>query len=117
MAHRQIGQIFVDLGFLGEPELEKLLGQTIITSDGTTLLGADDKAGVAVIMTAIEHLNNNPDIKHGPIRVVGHLVEDPPGLPPLADLSHGHVAHQVPRNPCSSGVFLKMNIVHQCRPL
>ncbi len=52
------------------PQLKALKGKTIITSDGTTLLGADDKAGVAVIMTAIEHLNNNPDIKHGPIRVV-----------------------------------------------
>lgn len=50
--------------------LAKLKSKTIITSDGTTLLGADDKAGVAVIMTAASHLMANPDIKHGPIRVV-----------------------------------------------
>ena len=52
------------------PELKELKGKTIITSDGTTLLGADDKAGVAVIMTVADHLMKNPDIKHGPIRVV-----------------------------------------------
>lgn len=52
------------------PELANLAGKTIITSDGTTLLGADDKAGIAVIMTVAAHLMANPDIKHGPIRVV-----------------------------------------------
>ncbi len=51
------------------PGLKKCIGQTIITSDGTTLLGADDKAGVAAIMTVIETLQENPDIKHGPIRI------------------------------------------------
>jgi tripeptide aminopeptidase len=50
-------------------ELGRLLGQTIITSDGTTLLGADDKAGVAVIMEAAAHLREHPQIEHGPIRV------------------------------------------------
>jgi len=44
-------------------------GQTLITTDGTTLLGADDKAGVTEIMCAMEHLINNPEIKHGKIRV------------------------------------------------
>lgn len=44
-------------------------GQTLITTDGSTLLGADDKAGIAEIMTAMEHLINNPSIKHGRIRV------------------------------------------------
>ena len=44
-------------------------GQTLITTDGTTLLGADDKAGITEIMTAMEYLINNPDIKHGEIRV------------------------------------------------
>ena len=52
------------------PELAALKGKTIITSDGTTLLGADDKAGIAAIMTAAEYLINHPEIKHGPIRVV-----------------------------------------------
>ncbi|MFH1277255.1 MAG: peptidase T [Candidatus Eisenbacteria bacterium] len=50
--------------------LEGLAGKTLITSDGTTLLGADDKAGVANIMTAAAKLMADPDIEHGPIRVV-----------------------------------------------
>jgi len=44
-------------------------GQTLITTDGTTLLGADDKAGITEIVTAMEYLINNPEIKHGEIRV------------------------------------------------
>lgn len=52
------------------PELATLKGKTIITTDGTTLLGADDKSGIAVIMTAADHLISHPDIKHGPIRIV-----------------------------------------------
>ncbi len=44
-------------------------GQTLITTDGTTLLGADDKAGITEIVTAMEYLINNPEIKHGKIRV------------------------------------------------
>jgi tripeptide aminopeptidase len=51
------------------PELTKYTGQELITTDGTTLLGADDKAGVAVIMTAMEYLSAHPEIKHGRIRV------------------------------------------------
>jgi len=50
--------------------LAQLKGKTLITTDGTTLLGADDKSGVAVIMTAIDHLQSHPEIKHGPIRIV-----------------------------------------------
>jgi tripeptide aminopeptidase len=49
------------------PDLKKLLGHNIITTDGTTLLGADNKAGIAEIITAIAHLKANPDIKHGDI--------------------------------------------------
>lgn len=45
------------------------VGQTLIVTDGTTLLGADDKAGIAEIVTAMEYLINNPDIKHGEIKV------------------------------------------------
>ncbi len=52
------------------PELVALKGKTIITSDGTTLLGADDKAGIAVIMTAADEIIKNKNIKNGPIRVV-----------------------------------------------
>jgi len=51
------------------PELEKYKGQTLITTDGTTLLGADDKAGVAEIMTAIQYLVEHPEIKHGSVHV------------------------------------------------
>lgn len=51
------------------PELNNYIGHTLITTDGTTLLGADNKAGIAEIMTAMEFLLNNPDIKHGKLRV------------------------------------------------
>lgn len=51
------------------PELASYKGHTLITTDGTTLLGADDKAGIAEIMTAMHHFIQNPDIKHGKIRV------------------------------------------------
>src|SRR5690625_4299269 len=51
------------------PELPSYKGHTLMTTDGTTLLGADNKAGIAEIMTAVEYLINNPDIKHGKIRV------------------------------------------------
>lgn len=51
------------------PNLKNYVGDTLITTDGTTLLGADDKAGVAEIMTAVEYLVNHPEIKHGKIRV------------------------------------------------
>lgn len=50
--------------------LAELKGKTLITSDGTTLLGADDKAGVAVIMTAAAHLLADRNLKHGPVRIV-----------------------------------------------
>lgn len=51
------------------PELKKVAGHTLVTTDGTTLLGADDKAGVAEIMTAMAYLIRHPEIKHGKIRV------------------------------------------------
>jgi len=51
------------------PSLKNYKGQTLITTDGTTLLGADDKAGVAEIMTAMNYLIQHPEIKHGKIRV------------------------------------------------
>ncbi|MGQ1889844.1 peptidase T [Thermophagus sp. OGC60D27] len=51
------------------PELKKYIGQDIITTDGTTLLGADDKAGVTAIVSAMEYLVKHPDIKHGKIRI------------------------------------------------
>jgi tripeptide aminopeptidase len=64
------------------PELNQLHGRTIITSDGNTLLGADDKAGLAVIMELAAHLQEQPEISHGPVRVlftcdeeIGHGVD------------------------------------------
>jgi tripeptide aminopeptidase len=51
------------------PEMKKYIGHTLITTDGTTLLGADDKAGVAEIMAAIEVLAHRPEIPHGTIKV------------------------------------------------
>ena len=52
------------------PSLKKFIGSDIVTSDGTTLLGGDDKAGIAVIMTAIDTLIRDPSIKHGTIKIV-----------------------------------------------
>ncbi len=51
------------------PELANFVGHTLIHTDGTTLLGADDKAGVAEIMTAAQYLMAHPEIKHGKIRL------------------------------------------------
>ena len=65
------------------PELAFFKGHTLIHTDGTTLLGADDKAGVAEIMTAAEYLLTHPEVKHGKIRIgftpdeeVGGLAKD-----------------------------------------
>lgn len=67
---------FIELGQSGYtldpaefPNLNNYLGQTLVTTDGTTLLGSDDKSGIAEIMTAIEYLVAHPEIKHGEIRV------------------------------------------------
>ena len=53
----------------GNPELKDMIGFDIITTDGTTLLGADDKAGIAEIMDAMNYLVTHPEVKHGTIRV------------------------------------------------
>ena len=52
------------------PDLAEQIGNDIVTASGTTLLGADNKAGVAAIMTAVGHLLQNPDIPHGKIRIL-----------------------------------------------
>ena len=64
------------------PELKQQIGNDIITTDGTTLLGADNKAGIAEIMDAVNYFVSNPDVKHGKIRIlftpdeeVGHGVD------------------------------------------
>lgn len=61
-------------------ELKKCIGDTIITTDGTTLLGADDKAGIAAIMTTLEILKETPDIPHGEIKI---------GFTPDEETGHG----------------------------
>ncbi|RZJ31423.1 MAG: peptidase T [Flavobacterium sp.] len=63
-------------------------GQTLITTDGTTLLGADDKAGITEIVSAMEHLIKNPDIKHGKIRV---------GFTPDEEIGRGAHKFDVPK--------------------
>jgi tripeptide aminopeptidase len=64
------------------PDLAKLVGKTIVTTDGTTLLGGDDKAGVAVIMEAAQRLLESPQLPRGPVRIcftcdeeIGHGVD------------------------------------------
>lgn len=59
----------VDLSAEEFPSLLNYKGQTLITTDGTTLLGADDKSGIAEIMTAMDYLIKHPEIKHGKVRV------------------------------------------------
>jgi len=58
------------------PELGARVGHDIVTSDGTTLLGADDKAGIAEIMTAVAHLARSPEREHAPIRVAFTVDEE-----------------------------------------
>jgi tripeptide aminopeptidase len=62
------------------PELMKYIGQELIVTDGNTLLGADDKAGIAAIMTAVETLVTHPEIKHGTIKI---------GFTPDEEVGHG----------------------------
>ena len=68
------GGITIDAA--GNPALADLVGTQVITTDGTTLLGADDKAGIAEIMNAVEHLLKHPEIKHGEVRVVFTVDEE-----------------------------------------
>ena len=75
--NRQMGIVLSPREF---PELEKYKGQILITTDGTTLLGADDKAGVAEIMAALEVLAAHPEIEHGVIKV---------GFTPDEEVGHG----------------------------
>jgi tripeptide aminopeptidase len=67
------GEIALDSGSVIRPEesaqLEHHVGHELITTDGTTLLGADDKAGIAEIMAAVEYLHAHPELEHGPVKV------------------------------------------------
>lgn len=68
------------------PEMLSHLGETFITTDGTTLLGADDKAGVAEIMTAVEYIVSHPEMEHGEIRI---------GFTPDEEIGRGVAAFDV----------------------
>jgi len=57
------------IDFANNPVLKDMIGMDIITTDGTTLLGADDKAGIAEIMDALQYLKAHPEIKHGTIKI------------------------------------------------
>ncbi|OXM15100.1 peptidase T [Paenibacillus herberti] len=76
--NRELGVILSPRDF---PELAGYVGQTLITTDGTTLLGADDKAGIAEIMTAMAYLASHPEIPHGRIRI-GFLPDEEIGRGP-----------------------------------
>ena len=70
------------------PEMLHYIGKTLITTDGTTLLGADDKAGVAEIMDAVQYIVAHPEFKHGPIRI---------GFTPDEEIGRGVVKFDVKR--------------------
>ena len=70
------------------PEMLRYKGQTLITTDGTTLLGADDKAGVAEIMNAVEYLAGHPEFRHGPVKI---------GFTPDEEIGRGVVKFDVKR--------------------
>ncbi len=70
------------------PELLHYVGQTLITTDGTTLLGADDKAGVAEIMHAVQYMAEHPEFKHGPVKI---------GFTPDEEIGRGVVKFDVAR--------------------
>lgn len=70
------------------PEMKRYTGGTIITTDGTTLLGADDKAGIAEIMWAAQYLMEHPEIKHGEIKI---------GFTPDEEIGRGVVKFDVAR--------------------
>ena len=70
------------------PEMLHYVGQTLITTDGTTLLGADDKAGVAEIMQAVQYMVEHPEFKHGPVKI---------GFTPDEEIGRGIVKFDVPR--------------------
>lgn len=62
-----------------DPELETCVGHDLVTASGTTLLGADDKSGVAAIMTAVERMRRDPSLVHGPVRI-GFTTDEEVGM-------------------------------------
>lgn len=75
------------------PYLARYVGETVITTDGTTLLGADDKAGVAEVMTAVAYLRSHPEVGHGPLEVIF-----------TPDEETGHGMDEFPLDELSAGV-------------
>ena len=70
------------------PELRRHIGEDLIVTDGTTLLGADDKAGIAEIMHAVQYMVEHPEFKHGPVKI---------GFTPDEEIGRGVVKFDVPR--------------------
>ena len=64
-----LGKSGYNLDIVNSPNLKKYFGDTLITTDGTTLLGADDKAGITEIVSVMEYLIAHPEIKHGKVRI------------------------------------------------
>lgn len=96
MVHRNYrgGDIVLPSGVISPerfPELNGYTGKDVITSDGTTVLGADDKAGVAEIMTLAEYLVNHPEIKHGRIGIA---------FTPDEEIGHGAALFDVEKFGC-----------------
>ncbi|EMI20943.1 peptidase T [Rhodopirellula maiorica SM1] len=60
----------IEISFSDTPELASMIGKTLVTTDGTTLLGGDDKAGIAIIMELAETLIENPHLQHGDVRLL-----------------------------------------------
>ncbi|GAA5508398.1 peptidase T [Novipirellula caenicola] len=60
----------IEISFADTPELASMIGKTLITTDGTTLLGGDDKAGIAIIMELAQTLIENPHLQHGDVRLL-----------------------------------------------
>ena len=73
------------------PFLKDLVGKTLITTDGTTLLGADDKAGIAEILTMIDYLNHHPEIEHGDIYIA---------FTPDEEIGEGTLCFDLEKFPC-----------------
>ncbi|MBP5404021.1 MAG: tripeptide aminopeptidase PepT [Elusimicrobiaceae bacterium] len=93
------------LDFNTDPYLKQMVGKTIVTSDGTTMLSGDDKAGVSIMVTLLQTLKENPNIKHGKLQIVitpnedvgrsADYIEETPYRPDLAFDFDGKVNGEV----------------------
>ena len=87
------------------PNLKNYIGQDLILTDGTTLLGGDDKAAIAAVMTMAEHLLAHPELPHGPIALAFTPDEEVGGLARDLDLERfgGHADPSGPQRPHRHG--------------